>query len=554
MKNNTFLKSLVLGCLISAFLPFSSNAQNGPAKQWDKTFGGSNEDAISSIKQTSDGGYIMGGNSQSGQNGSKSEPSRGISDFWVVKTDGNGNKIWDKTFGGSEPDGLSALHQTSDGGYILGGWSRSGQSGDKTQPLQMNQSPYEDFWIVKIDASGNKVWDKSFGGVEPDWINDLQVTSDGGFIFGGSSGSGQTGDKSQINVGSNDIWIVKTDALGNKAWDKTFGGTDSEVLTSIKQTPDGGYVLGGPSRSGQTGDKSQPGNGGTDYWIIKIDAQGNKQWDKTFGGADNDELAKIELTNDGGYILGGNSQSGQSGDKSEPGRGMNDYWVIKLDGSGNKVWDKTFGGNSADILTDLDITLDGGYFIGGISYSGISGDKSQNLQGTTDGWFLKLDANGTKVWDRTIGGADGDVFNALQQTSDGGYILGAGSYSGMSRDKSQISEGQSDFWVVKLGPDVLGAIDEISTSKIQLFQNQPNPFSKHTSINFNLAKPEEVALTVYNSLGQTVAKQRKKYVAGQHQVQWQELVQNRNLKAGTYFYQLTAEGFQDTKRMILLNA
>ena len=348
MRKTILLKHVLfvtLLCLVSAALP----AQ--PPKQWDKRFGGTSNEALHSLQQTADGGYILGGESNSGISGDKTEDSRGGSDYWVVKIDANGVKQWDKRFGGTTFDQLNSLQQTADGGYILGGWSNSGIGGDKTE----DSRGVSDYWVVKIDANGVKQWDKRFGGTDYDNLISLQQTADGGYILGGGSSSGIGGDKTEDSRGSNDYWVVKIDANGVKQWDKRFGGTDEDFLLSLQQTEDGGYILGGNSNSGIGGDKTEEVLGLQDYWVVKIDANGIKQWDKRFGGTSNEGLHSLQQTADGGYILGGTSNSGIGGDKTEDSWGGNggaaDCWVVKIDANGVKQWDKRFGGTGSDILS-----------------------------------------------------------------------------------------------------------------------------------------------------------------------------------------------------------
>jgi hypothetical protein len=449
--------------LILLFLSHLSSGALGQAKQWDKTFGGeggTSGDELRSVQQTSDGGYILGGYSSSDISGDKSEASRGDTDYWVVKLDADGNKEWDRTFGGNEAEQLTSLQQTSDGGYILGGFSFSGISGDKTEASRGGW----DYWVVKLDGTGNKEWDRTFGGSRWDYLFSLQQTSDGGYILGGRSLSDISGDKTEINKGfcgeiicSYDYWVVKLDGAGNKEWDRTFGGSESDELHSLQQTSDGGYILGGYSYSPISGDKTEANRGEYDFWVVKLDAGGNKEWDKTFGGNSFDNLASLQQTSDGGYILGGWSDSGLSGDKTQASRGFYDYWVVKLNEGGDKEWDKRFGGKGRDELTSLQQTSDGGYILGGWSDSGFSGDKTQDNKGGCSGgscpsdyWVVKLNEAGNKEWDRTFGGNNADFLYSLQQTSDGGYILGGSSVSEISGDKTEASRGYYDYWVVKL--------------------------------------------------------------------------------------------------------
>ena len=176
-------------------------------------------------------------------------------------------------------------------------------------------------------------WDKSFGGTGYDYLNSLQQTSDGGYIIGGYSDSGKSDTKTDDGFGSSDYWVVKLDANGVRQWDKSFGGSDYDVLQSLQQTSDGGYVLGGYSLSGASGNKTNNANfGASDYWVVKLDADGNRQWDQIYGGSGDDQLQSLQQTSDGGYILGGQPFSGASGNKTSESFGGLDHWVVKLAG------------------------------------------------------------------------------------------------------------------------------------------------------------------------------------------------------------------------------
>ncbi|WP_158267546.1 T9SS type A sorting domain-containing protein [Adhaeribacter arboris] len=438
-------------------------AQN---KIWDKTFGGNQSDELSIVQQTNDGGYILGGSSSSSKSGDKTAANKGkedyATDYWVVKLKADGTKEWDKTIGGDNYDYLTSLQQTQDGGYILGGSSRSGKGGDKTDPNKggVNEYgiPFSDYWIVKLKVDGTKVWDKTIGGDNEDNLTSLQLTSDGAYILGGSSSSGISGDKTQGSKGASDYWIIKLTSTGVIQWDKTFGGNNSDWLSSLQQTRDGGYILGGSSSSDIGGDKTESNKGGTfeeggspsDYWVIKLKADGTKEWDKTFGGSWVDHLSMVQQALNGNYILGGYSGSGISGDKTQGSKGDSDYWIVMLKANGTKLWDKTFGGKSEEQLTVVRQTKDGGYILGGTSKSGINGDKTTASKGGSDYWIVKLKADGTKVWDKTFGGKEEDYLCAIQQTSDDGFIMGGSSASGKSSNKSQTSKGDSDYWILKL--------------------------------------------------------------------------------------------------------
>ena len=417
--------------------------------QWQKTIGGSGRDNLSMVQQTSDGGYILGGYSGSGISGDKTEANMSISDYWVVKINSTGTAIeWENTISGSAWDYLYSIQQTSDGGYILGGISYSPISGDKTQGSQ----GYFDYWIVKLDALGVVSWDKTFGGNSQEVIYSIQQTADGGYILAGGSASNTSGDKTEDNQGNYDCWVLKLDALGVIEWQNTIGGASYDDVNFVQQTADGGYILGGNSDSNISGDKTENSRGGRDYWVVKLDPLGAVTWDKTVGGSGQDILYVCKQTADGGYILGGTSNSNASGDKTENSQGGDDYWVVKLDATGTSIsWQNTLGGNNIDHLNSILETAGGGYLVGGYSYSGISGDKTGANQGS-DYWVIKLNTSGGIDWQRTIGGDDDENLKSVFQTTDGDYILGGDSGSGISGDKTEGNKGGVDYWVVKLAP------------------------------------------------------------------------------------------------------
>ena len=487
------ISTLAVSFIFLLFGPLPAAAQ-APSAQWDRAFGGSAEDRLSVVRQTADGGYILGGASQSGVSADKSQPSQGGFDYWVVKLDGTGAKTWDYTYGGTSEDRLTSLQQTADGGYILGGFSSSGASGSKTQPSRGGF----DYWVVKLNAQGLKTWDFTFGGGINDRLAGVQQTADGGYILGGQSDSGASGDKSQAGQGSLDYWLVKLDAAGAKVWDRSLGGISNDILNGVQQTTDGGYILGGFSYSGVSGDKSQPtfGSGDYDYWVVKVDATGTKQWDRTLGGTGFDNLTSIQQTADGGYLAAGFSNSGVSGSKTQPSRGDFDNWLVKLSPTGIKQWDRTFGGDGYDSLNGLQQTADRGYVFGSQSNSSISGEKSETNQGpanTPDFWAVKVDSAGTKQWDRTFGGTQDDVLTSLRQTADGGFILGGFSNSGVSGNKTQAGRGNFDFWVVKLNPVRPSATR--SSQALPALELYPNP--AHTTVTVQLpATAPRTGLTV----------------------------------------------------------
>lgn len=413
------------------------------------------DDVLYSVQQIADGGYILGGYSNSTNTGDKIEVGNGYYDYWVIKLDSTGSVIWQNTIGGNYDDYLFDIIQTIDGGFLLGGFSASNLSGDKTEGYLGGN----DFWIIKLDSLGNIEWQNTIGGSYTDQFS-MEQTLDGGYILGGSSKSGISADKTEACIGGFDYWILKIDITGNIEWQHTFGGNLDDELTSIQQTTDNGYILGGYSLSGLSGDKTEASIGGFDYWIVKLDSSGSIQWQQTIGGNLDDKLRSIKQNMDGGYILCGYSYSDASGDKTEASIGpfgYADYWIVKINVVGEIEWQHTIGGDMNDIAWDISQCFDGGYIVGGYSFSGVSGDKTEENQGNSDYWIVRLNEAGNIVWQKTIGGNSFDVLFSIEITSDGGTILGGYSNSQISGDKTEgnIGAGTSyaDYWVVKLFPE-----------------------------------------------------------------------------------------------------
>lgn len=355
-------------------------------ESWDRTIGGSADDFARSVVATYDGGCIVVGTSSSDISGSKSEDSYGLDDYWVVKLDANGNVEWDKTIGGDNSDKVNSIIELYDGDFAIVGYSKSGISGNKTQANQ----GYEDYWIVKISSAGVIQWNKTYGGDSFDYATSASTNFDGNIVIAGYSYSGISGNKTEASRGQYDYWVIKIDALGNLLWNKTIGGADFDFATCVDQANDGGYVIAGFSSSNFSGEKSQNSKGGDDYWVVKLSNAGAVVWDRTIGGSLNDYAFSIDNTYYGDYIIGGSSSSGISGDKTEASKGGSDYWILRLGGSGIPVWDKTIGGSSNDYFSKLYLADDLTYMALGTSNSPVSGDKSQANYGVSDYWLVKL--------------------------------------------------------------------------------------------------------------------------------------------------------------------
>jgi len=345
--------------------------KTAPDLQWSKSFGGVRDDKGRSVQQTTDGGYIVCGITES--------YGSGFEDIWLIKTDVDGNKLWDKTFGGKDIDvGASAL-QTTDDGYIICG---------STYP---NRASSEYVWLIKTDAEGNKLWDKTFGDSGISAGRSAKQTRDGGYIICGYTSSTESG--------GGGAWLIKTDADGNKLWDKAWGTTAVDIGTSVQQTADGGYVLCGVTGSSESGNQ--------EALLIKTDADGNKLWDNTFKTEGLATASSVEQTIDGGYVICGSAVSLEADKVSA--------WLIKTDVTGNKLWDKMYSGEGITTGNSVQQTTNGGYIICGniISYT----------TGKTDVRLVMTEEDGTELWEKSHSGEGVAQGESVQQTEDGGYIV-----------------------------------------------------------------------------------------------------------------------------------
>jgi len=298
------------------------------------------------LVQTTDGGYALGGYTNSSGAGSY--------DCWLAKTDAFGNMIWNQTYGGTGEDVAYALVQTTDGGYALAGWTTSFGDGN----------PFA--WLVKTDSAGDMQWNSTCGGGHCEYAWDLVQTTDGGYALAGLTWP--------IGASFYDFWLAKTDASGNAQWSKHYGGSFHDWGRAIVQTSDGGYAL--------TGLTACLGAGIADVWLVKTDASGDMMWYQTYGGTNIDEAWALVQTTDGGYALAGYTTSF--------GAGGHDCWLVKTDASGNMQWNKTYGGTSRDYAYALVQTSDGGYALAGMTESFGAG--------SSDFWLIKTNVESGLAW------------------------------------------------------------------------------------------------------------------------------------------------------------
>lgn len=423
---------------------FTSNKLN-------KLLGGSNNEFstlgdgnVVIIKNTSDGGYILASSTMSSSNGDVTNVSHGGYDIWIVKLDNNGNIQWNKLIGGNQDDIVYALQQTSDNGYVIAGTSWSSGNGDITN----TNHGLSDFLVVKLNSSGDIIWNKLLGGSSLDDLRNMQQTSDGGYILVGYSLSSNSGDVTNTNHGIKDFWIVKLNSLGTISWNKLLGGDQSDQPFSVQQTSDSGYIISGVSDTNNNGSFTNVNNGYYDFCVIKLDNTGTTSWQKFYGTIKYDDGYSIQQTSDNGYIIVGVTQS-----TSAPANTFglySDAKIIKTDASGNVTWEKIIAGSGNDFAVAAKIATDGGYIFVGYSDSSNSEDITDVNHGSYDFWVVKLDSLGNTLWNKLLGGSGDDRAYSVQLTSDGGYIIAGTSTSSTSGQVLSNNHGSGDIWIVRI--------------------------------------------------------------------------------------------------------
>jgi len=362
--------------------------------------------------------------------------------------------LWEKSYGGLQSEYLFDVIPTPDYGFLIAGSSLSGKSGNKRDE-RVNDL---DYWLWKMDEHGNLDWQRSFGGDGSDLLQSIELTPDGGFILGGTSTSGKSGIKDEKSRGKEDMWIIKLNAKGDLEWQRTLGGSGRDELKQIISVTQGGYLVGGSSDSYplSLGDKNTEGEkfsknyGNMDYWIVKLDFTGEVEWEKTFGGIYREELQSVIQTKDDGFLVGGTSNSPISGNKKEKGFGQGDYWIIKLDEKGNEQWQKTIGGENDDRLATVIERSNGEYILGGSSSSGIDGNKYKSNGKGTDFWLVGLNSKGQIASQETYDFEENDVLTSLVENEDGGLLIGGHAKSERGQTQKATAKNVDDYIILLL--------------------------------------------------------------------------------------------------------
>jgi hypothetical protein len=469
---------------------------------WSHNYGGQyNDDGYSGVR-TTDGGFAVLGDSYS--------YGAGDHDFYLVRLDSLGDTLWTQTYGGTASDYGYDVQQTADGGFILVGVTNSFGAGG------------QDIYLVKTNSSGLQTWARTYGGALQDVGWSVRVVS-GGYIIAGSTTS--------YGAGTTDVYLVRTNSLGDTLWTRTYGGASGETGFAVREVPGGGYIIAGATGSFGVGYSS--------VYAVRTDGNGDTLWTKTYGGEKSDIAYSVEIALDGGFVFVGAT--------SQASGGFKDVYLAKTDPDGVMEWEETYGGAYEDRGYAVRPALDGGYYIAGTTES--------FGRGQVDMYAIKTNPIGEVDWDTTYGGTKSDYCRCAVGNQGTLYLIG---YS------SSYSSGGTDLYLVKIYGDQSTPVEEYADlllpSTLELAQNYPNPFNLSTTIQFSLERRAAVELTVYNILGQTVRSwQPGEVPAGVHTYVWDGRdPQGHEMASGIYLYRLTAVDLNSsraetqTRKMVLL--
>jgi hypothetical protein len=390
-------------------------------QRWQRTYGGTGDDESRSVQQTTDGGYIVAGYTGA--------PSPVPYQIYLIKTNASGDTLWTRTYGGTGDEWGYSVQQTTDGGYIVVG---------RTYSFGNNEEVY----LVKTNSFGDTLWTKTYGGTGDEWGSSVQQTQDGGYIVAGDASS--FGNIRQV-------YLVKTNASGDTLWTRNYGGASDDWGRSVQQTTDGGYIVAGGTTSF--------GNGSQVY-LVKTNASGDTLWTRTYGEMSEEYGFSVRQTSDTGFIVAGVTRS------------FGNYiqvYLVKTNASGDTLWTRNYGGTTEDEGWSVQQTTDGGYIISG--YTGSFGVDYYQV------YLVKTDASGDTLWTRTYGDTLDDGGYSVQQTTDGGYIVAGYTYS---------IGNYNQVYLIKTDANGNVGVESNPTSRLTPYASRlavsPNPFSSFATV------------------------------------------------------------------------
>jgi len=406
------------------------------------TLGGTKNESGQSVVKTPDGGYAVLGYTQS-MDLDVLNKSNNSYDYWLIKFDAFGNQEWQKVYGGSDDDRGQEIINTSDGGYAIIGSSKS-QDGD----VSLNYG-FNDFWVLKISNSGNLIWEKSFGYSGSDNGFSIIQTQDNGYLITGvidvTSSDGQGNNRLNINRhAGGDYWVIKINSVGNLQWSRYFGGSFTDTSYALSETQTGNFIIVGSSDSDDIDINNNKGS--YDFWVLKISSSGELIWEKSFGGSEIDEARDITITENGDFLIVGDSRSVDTDILYN--NGAADIWIIKINADGQLIWEKTYGGTSFDGVQSIQKTLNNYYIVAGNSRS--SDVNLENNNGQNDAWFFKIDSQGVLKWQNSVGGSDIDLLMDIVELENG-TIIAVGNSNSNDLDISE-NKGFTDLLIIEAIP------------------------------------------------------------------------------------------------------
>ena len=512
-------------CLIK--VTQTTNINYLPPVVWSKSYGGN----INSMALTADGGYIaVGGRDMKGE-----VPERPIEswyyDGWIFKVDSVGKVEWSKNFGEEGSNAFYSVIQTMDGGYVAVG-------GYQLIPYLSNSRI---FWAIKIDSIGEKVWERSFGADDNNIANKVIETKEGDLVLCGS-------DMGRESTGYSNIKVIKLNSKGHEVWSRDYGGSSSDVVHDILETDDKNLIIAGYTFS-KDGDFSS-NKGQFDGWVMKIGYYGEVIWSKLYGSDKNDRLNSISKTEDGGYIVAGSTVSWKvyNGGKDE-------YWILKLDKDGNVEWERRFGTKGNDEAMKAFETKDGNFIVAGYS-DGEYYDNGRNY-GLKDYWIIKFNKVGWIIWASNYGGKSNDVPFSIFELKNGQYVMGG--RSGSKSYDIDTTDWQGNFWVMKIDDNSFVEKIGISESVFSIIESQtrisntnsdirftihPNIVTSTASVTLELTENGKTTLELFDSQGRRI----ETLFSGYETIGMRELqIDVRQYPSGKYFLKLTTPTISKTE-------
>jgi hypothetical protein len=491
MAKGQLIPFVVFTVLVSLAGPLFGQASD---TVWTRTYGGAGSDVGVAVKQTFDGGYATAGRTDT--------YGAGGDDFYLVRTDANGDTLWTRTYGGGQEDIAVAIEQTlPDSGFIVAGWTYSFGAGGS------------DVYLVKTDSDGDTLWTRTYGAGNGEAAYGIQQTYDGGYIIIGHKWGRDL----------NDVWLIKTDMNGVSTWKKRYGGSMNDYGGTVQQTPDSGYIVAGTTESF--------GAGGMDFYLLRTDANGDTLWTRTYGGTGKDDCWCVDRTlPDSGYIVAGYTHSA--------GAGSADVYIVKTDANGDTLWTKTYGGADDEWAYWIEQTPDGGYVLSGWTESFGSG--------AGDVYILRTNPSGDTLWTRTYGGASRDWGVGLQVTADGGCIV-----TGHTRS---YGAGESDVYLLKIEDLCAYVRRHEECPPFTISEWAPNPLQSSARISFDLPAAAHLDIGVYDVTGRLVTcMESGMYQTGRHTLVW-DGTDSRGAPAspGIYFCRFKASHWEASRKIVLV--